>query len=122
VMWLLVVIGAEIAAWPGLFDIPRAKMVFWAVSVLASLCIGATQATSRGFVGQLAPENRSAEFYGFMAFAGKGSAIVGPLVFGLVSDAFDSQRAAVATIGVFFLLGLALLMRVPNPRKSSPTV
>jgi MFS transporter, UMF1 family len=113
-MWLLVVIGAEIAAWPGLFSVADAKTVFWGVAALASLCLGATQATSRGFVGQMAPKNRSAEFYGFMAFAGKGSAIVGPLVFGQVSDIFDSQRAAVGTIGIFFAIGLALLMRVPR--------
>ena len=114
-LWLLVVIGSEVAAWPGLFDVPAAKQVFWGVSILASLCIGATQAVSRGFVGQLAPDNRSAEFYGFMAFAGKGSAVLGPLVFGLVSDTFDSQRAAVATVGIFFLIGLVLLLRVPSP-------
>lgn len=118
-MWIAVVVGSEVAAWPDLFDVPQAKIVFWGVSILASLCIGATQAVSRGFVGQLAPGNRSAEFYGFMAFAGKGSAVLGPLVFGLVSDVFDSQRAAVASIGVFFFIGLVFLMRVPSLSKTA---
>jgi UMF1 family MFS transporter len=117
-MWLAVVAGAEIAAWPGLFTVAGAKACFWGVAGLASLCIGAIQATSRTFVGQLAPEGRSGEFYGFMAFAGKGSAVLGPLVFGLASDAFDSQRVAVATIGAFFLTGLVLILRVENPRKA----
>jgi UMF1 family MFS transporter len=113
VMWLVVVAGAEAAAWPGLFSAEGMKSFFWAVAVLASLCIGAIQATSRSFVGQLAPRGQSGEFYGFMAFAGKGSAILGPLVFGAASDLFDSQRAAVATIGLFFAIGLVLLTRVP---------
>jgi UMF1 family MFS transporter len=117
-MWLAVVAGAELAAWPGLFTVSGAKACFWGVAGLASLCIGAIQATSRAFVGQLAPEGRSGEFYGFMAFAGKGSAILGPLVFGLASDAFDSQRVAVLTIGAFFLIGLLLLARVTDPRQA----
>lgn len=115
-IWLAVVAGAEVAAWPGLFEVEQAKRVFWGVAAGASLAIGAIQATSRAFVGLLAPAGRSGEFYGFMAFAGKGSAVLGPLVFGLVSDAFDSQRAAVASVGVFFLIGLALLVGVPEKR------
>ncbi|MFO8073741.1 MAG: MFS transporter [Polyangia bacterium] len=115
-IWLAVVAGAEIAVWPGLFTTAQAKGVFWGVAALASLGIGAIQATSRTFVGQLAPAGRSSEFFGFMAFAGKGSAVLGPYVFGWTSDAFDSQRAAVATIGAFFLVGLVLIARVANPR------
>lgn len=113
VMWLVVVFGAELAAWPGLFSQEEAKDVFWLVAGMASLCIGAVQSTSRAFVGQMAPEGRAAEFYGFMAFAGKGSAVLGPIVFGFASDFFDSQRVAVLTIGIFFVLGLLLLLRVP---------
>ncbi|MBN2530102.1 MAG: MFS transporter [Deltaproteobacteria bacterium] len=116
-MWLAVVFGSELAAWPGLFTVDGAQTCFWAVAVLASLCIGASQATSRAFVGQLAPEGRSGEFFGFMAFAGKGSAIVGPLVFGLVSDAFSSQRMAVLSIGVFFAIGLLLMSFVSDPSR-----
>lgn len=116
VMWLAVVAGAEIAAWPGLFGIEGAKSFFWGVAVLASLCIGASQATARTLVGKLAPAGRSGEFYGYMAFTGKGSAILGPVVFGAVSAATGSQRAAVLTIGVFFVVGLVLLLRVKESR------
>jgi MFS transporter, UMF1 family len=115
VMWLVVVLGAELAAWPGLFSVSGAQTCFWGVAALASLCIGATQSTSRTFVGQMAPAGHSGEFFGFMAFAGKGSAIVGPLVFGLVSSSFDSQRLAVLSIGVFFAIGLTLMGFVKNP-------
>ncbi len=114
-MWLVVVVGAEISAWPDLFEVSGAKLCFWGVATLASLCIGAVQATSRTFVGQLAPLERAAEYFGFMAFAGKGSAILGPLVFGITSDLFNSQRVAVLSIGLFFLVGLLLMFRVHAP-------
>jgi len=116
-MWLAVTAGTEIAVWPGLFTVSGAKALFWGVAALASLSIGAIQATSRAFVGQLAPAGRSGEFFGFMAFAGKGAAVLGPLVFGLASDAFDSQRVAVLTIGAFFLAGLLLVLPVADPRR-----
>jgi UMF1 family MFS transporter len=118
IMWLLVVAGVELSAWPGLFTVSEAKTVFWIVAGFASLCIGAIQATSRTFVGHLAPAGRSGEFFGFMAFAGKGSAILGPLAFGLASDVFDSQRVAVLTIGAFFLIGLILVLPVIDPRRA----
>ncbi len=114
VMWLTVVAGAMLAAWPELFTFEAAKGVFWAVAGLASLCIGAVQATSRSFIGQMAPPGQSAEFYGFQAFAGKSSAVAGPIAFGLASDVFDSQLAGVASTGLFFAVGLALLLRVPS--------
>jgi UMF1 family MFS transporter len=119
VMWLAVVLGAETAAWimlSGFAD--AARGFFWGVAVLASLCIGAIQANSRAFVGQLAPAGRSGEFYGFMAFAGKGSAVLGPIVFGYASELFD-QRVAVGTIGLFFLIGLILMARVKQPARSA---
>jgi UMF1 family MFS transporter len=116
IMWLMVVAGSELAAWPGLFSQAGAKQVFWGVAILASLGIGAVQATSRTFVGQMAPEGRSTEFFGFMAFAGKGSAIVGPMVFGIVSSAFDSQRLAILSVGIFFFTGLVLMMFVKQQK------
>ncbi|MBN2803463.1 MAG: MFS transporter [Deltaproteobacteria bacterium] len=117
VLWLFVVLGAELSAWPDLFSAADSKLVFWGVAVLASLGIGAIQSTSRTFVGQMAPTGRSAEFYGFMAFSGKGSAILGPLVFGLVSSCFASQRAAILSIGLFFLIGLILMIFVNQERE-----
>ena len=39
---------------------------------------------SRATVGLLAPKERSAEFYGFFAIAGRTSSAVGPAVFGAI--------------------------------------
>ena len=44
--------------------------------------------------------------------AGKVSAVLGPLLFGLVSVATGSQRWAVALVGVMFLAGLLVLLTV----------
>ena len=115
-MWLAVVAGAELAAWPGLFSPQGAKACFWGVAALAALGIGSIQATSRTWVAQLTPPERAGEFFGFMGLAGRASAVLGPLIFGLSSDWFDSQRVALLSVGLFFLIGLALVLPLESPR------
>ncbi|MCA8970011.1 MAG: MFS transporter [Planctomycetes bacterium] len=121
VLWILVVVASILTAWPGLFDAATSKAAFWGVASLAALCIGATQATSRSYVGEISPPGMSGEFFGMMAIAGRASAIVGPIVFGELSDLCGGdQRLALGSVGAFFLLGLVLLMRC-RPSRASET-
>jgi UMF1 family MFS transporter len=86
---------------------------FWIVAVLAGTGLGAIQAASRTFMATLIPPHREAEFFGFYALVGKAGAVMGPLVFGSVSWATGGdQRAAILVVGLLFLVGLALLVRV----------
>jgi UMF1 family MFS transporter len=90
-----------------------AKWQFWIVGVIAGLGLGAIQAASRTLMATLVPRGREAEFFGFYALVGKTGAVLGPLVFGLVSRAtHGNQRVAIIAIGGFFVVGLALLSRV----------
>jgi UMF1 family MFS transporter len=54
---------------------------------------------------------------------GKSSAIFGPLLFGYISSSFGSQRPAILSVALFFLVGLISLQFVkgggPNVKKSS---
>jgi UMF1 family MFS transporter len=97
----------------------QSKWQFWIVAVLAGTGLGAIQAASRTLMATLIPARREAEFFGFYALVGKTGAVVGPLVFGSVSWATGGdQRAAIAVVGLLFLVGLALLLRV---RAGGPT-
>jgi UMF1 family MFS transporter len=104
----------------------QAKWQFWLVAVLAGTGLGAIQAATRTFMATLIPAGREAEFFGFYSLVGKTGAIMGPLVFGTVSSALGgNQRVALATVGVFFIVGLALLSRVsaggPTVAADDPT-
>jgi UMF1 family MFS transporter len=91
----------------------QAKWHFWVVAVLAGTGLGAIQAASRALMASLVPRGREAEFFGFYALVGKTGAVMGPLVFGGVSRAMaGDQRAAIAAVGLFFVVGLVLLRRV----------
>jgi UMF1 family MFS transporter len=97
-----------------------AKWEFWVVGAIAGLGLGAIQAASRTLMATLVPPGREAEFFGFYALVGKTGAVLGPFVFGAVSRAMHgNQRAAILTVGAFFVVGLALLSRVTG---GAPTV
>jgi MFS transporter, UMF1 family len=91
----------------------QAKWHFWVVAILAGTGLGAVQAASRTFMATLVPPDREAEFFGFYALVGKTGAVLGPVVFGLVSWLLSgNQRAAVVAVGLFFVVGFLLLGRV----------
>jgi UMF1 family MFS transporter len=89
------------------------KSTFYVVGLLAGISIGSSQATSRSLMARLVPKEREAEFFGFYdGFCGKASAIVGPLVFGVISSITGSQRVALLSVLLFFVAGLILFRDV----------
>jgi len=88
----------------------------WVGGVLIGLFVGPNQSASRSLMGRFVPERHQAEFFGFFQLSGKATAFLGPLLLGAASLAFDSQRAGVATVLAFFLVGGVLLTLVDERR------
>ncbi len=102
-IWLAVVIGAYLTS---------SVMAFYIVAGVAGLALGSSQSASRSMMALLTPKEHTAEFFGFYdGFCGKASAVIGPLVFGLLSNAFG-QRQAIISLAVFFVAGLMMMRRV----------
>jgi len=91
------------------------KEVFFAISLLAGLSLGSSQAASRSLLAQFIPLGSTAQTYAFYGACGKMSSILGPLVFGAVSALTGSQRAAILSVLLFFVAGGALLWATPEP-------
>ena len=103
-IWFVVVIAAIFA---------DRKELFFYTGMLAGLSMGSSQAASRSMMARLTPREHVTEFLGFYdGTFGKASAIVGPLVFGIVSAQAGSQKAALASLLMFFTIGLLLMTRV----------
>ncbi|MCZ6824227.1 MAG: MFS transporter [Gemmatimonadetes bacterium] len=85
---------------------------FWIAAILISFMVGPTQSASRTLLGSMTPEAKHAEFFGFYAFSGKLSSILGPLLFGTVVGVTGSHRLAMGSMVVFFVVGFVLLMLV----------
>ncbi len=82
----------------------------FALAFLIAMVLGGTQALSRSMFSMLVPCAREAEYFGFYEVSEKGSSWLGPLVFGLVVELTGDTRAAMLSIGVFFLLGFWVLL------------
>lgn len=107
VMWLITVILAFFVS---------DKNEFYVVGFLAGGAMGSSQSTSRSLMSKLTPPEKKTEFFGFYSFFGKSSAVLGPLVFGMVSYLSKSQRLAIISIGFFFVVGMLILTKVKDPQ------
>ena len=85
---------------------------FWVAGLGAGMMVGPNQAASRSLMGRFVPPRKENEFFGFFAFSGKATSFLGPLLLGQMTLLFGSQRAGMATIIGFFLIGFLLLLRV----------
>ena len=95
----------------------RSPTVFFGLAVLVGFGLGSVQAASRAFMASLTPDGREAEMFGFYAFCGKSSSIVGPTLFGFLAVASGgNQRLAVMALTVLMGTGLLLLRRVEDPK------
>jgi UMF1 family MFS transporter len=104
VQWSLVVTAAYFV---------QTKMQFFGVAVLAGTGLGAIQAAARAFMASLTPKGREADFFGFFSLCGKSAAVLGPLLFGQISNATGgNQRLAILSVMILFILGGTLLTRV----------
>ena len=92
------------------------KTAFIAIAVGLGLFFGPAQASSRSLMSRLAPPESRAEFFGLFALAGRVTAFLGPALVGWVTYAAQSQRAGMATILPFFVIGGILLLFVKEPR------
>ena len=92
------------------------KEGFYIVGLLAGAAMGSCQSTSRSLMSKLTPPEKKTEFFGFYSFFGKSSAVIGPLVFGLVSFISGDQRLAIISIAFFFIIGLLILTKVKDPK------
>ena len=103
-IWFVVVLAAIVA---------DSKELFFYTGMLAGMSMGSSQAASRSMMTRLTPREHVTEFFGFYdGTFGKASAVVGPLVFGLISSQAGSQKAALASLLLFFTVGLVLMTRV----------
>ena len=105
---VLTLIGLSIASLMAVLAPNRAW--FWAAGVLLGIFVGPNQAASRSLMGRLVPPDKENEFFGFFAFSGKLTAFLGPLLLGILTTAFDSQRAGISVVLALFLLGLVVLL------------
>ena len=90
---------------------------FILLAFLVGTAQGGLQALSRSFYGKLIPPDSANEFFGFFDIFGKFSAVIGPLLFGLVWDGTEKVYLGVIPVLLMFVIGAVLFQRVPRDMK-----
>ena len=83
---------------------------FWLFGLLLCLFVGPAQASSRAFLGRLAPPDKAGELFGLYATAGRGFSFLTPALIGLLIWAFGGQIMAIPGIILVLGVGLGLLL------------
>ncbi len=97
----------------GALLVVESQSLFWVFGLPLGLFVGPAQSASRSMMAHMAPMSMRTEFFGLYALSGKATAFLGPAFLAWATVTFESQRAGMATIIVFFLVGIALLIKVP---------
>lgn len=84
----------------------------WILGVAVALVLGGSQALSRSLFSQMIPTGREAEYFGLYEISERGTSWIGPMVFAIAVQLTDSQRVAIVSLILFFVVGLLLLSRV----------
>ena len=84
---------------------------FLLLGVFAGALLGGSQGLARSMFGQMVPETRSAEFFGFFGFFGKVAALLGPLIYMIMTIWFDS-RVGIFALSILIIAGVIILRKV----------
>ncbi|BCL19157.1 MFS transporter [Streptomyces tuirus] len=100
----------------GYFLPAGAPVWFFVLAAGIGLVLGGSQALSRSLFSHLIPPGREAEYFSAYEMSDRGMSWLGPLLFGITYQLTGSYRDAIISLVVFFVLGFALLARVPVRR------
>ena len=104
--WVLLCVGAYFITEP---------IEFYIMAGFVGLVMGGIQALSRSTYSKLLPETEdTASFFSFYDVAEKIGIVIGMLVYGIIDQITGSPRLAIVFLGVFFVMAVFLLNRVPK--------
>lgn len=109
VVWTLVLVSAY-------FVEAGEQFQFYALAAGIGLVLGGTPALSRSLYSQMIPAGKEAQYYSLYKISERGTAWLGPLLFGAVGQATGSFRYAIIALVVFFVVGFVLLALLPVRR------
>lgn len=91
----------------------KTPMDFYIAASLVGIVMGGIQALSRSTYSKFLPETTdTASFFSFYDVSEKIGIVIGTFLYGFIAQVTGSMRNAAIFLGVFFLIGAFLLMRV----------
>src|SRR3546814_9483276 len=94
---------------------PAGERLFFIPAALLGLGMGPMQAASRTLVARLSPPDMVGEFYSIFALSGRATTFLAPLLIGIATAVFHTQRIAAGIVLAFLAVGFVLLWKVREP-------
>jgi len=105
VVWIVIVVAA--------IFLPAGNLpLFLLLGVAIAVVLGGTQALSRSFYSLFIPRGKEGQYFALYNAAERGTSWLGTLLFAVVFQLTGSYRPAILALVVFFVIGLALLLRL----------
>ncbi len=109
ILWVVICIYAFFMITP---------MDFYIGAGCVGLVMGGIQALSRSTYSKFMPETTdTASFFSFYDVAEKIGIVIGTFIYGFVAQVTGSMRNAIVFLGIFFVIGVVLLLRVNKKKK-----
>src|SRR5690606_29353662 len=90
----------------------KAYIVF---GLLIGLAFGPVQASSRSYMARSVSAEESGRYFGIYALSGRATSFLAPFMVATVTALSGSPRLGMATIILFLIVGLAILLKTPYP-------
>jgi len=87
------------------------KLLFWILGISLGFFIGSIQSSSRTALITVSSEKDLNQMFGLYAVSGKVTNFLGPMLVASFTLYFESQRAGMASILIFLIVGLILLRK-----------
>ncbi len=98
----------------GLFG-TAAEKAYILFGLLIGIAFGPVQASSRSYLARSVSLSETGRYFGIYALSGRATSFLATLLFSLTAYFSGSARLGMATLLVFLVAGLVLLLRTPYP-------
>lgn len=91
---------------------------FYSLAVVVGFVMGGIQSLSRSTYSKLIPQDTTdhASYFSFFDATDKISIVLGTMMFGVIEAITGSMRNSTIALGIFFVLGLLMLLRIPSQK------
>lgn len=98
-----------------------AERWFLFLATATGIFAGPSLSSSRTMLARIAPPSMMAEFYGLYALCGKATSFLAPLTVAIVTQVTNSQRIGLASVLVFLVGGLLMMIFVREEQSTAHT-
>ncbi|MFB9953374.1 MFS transporter [Rhizobium puerariae] len=102
----------------GLFG-TAAEKAYVLFGLLIGIAFGPVQASSRSYLARSVSLSEAGRYFGIYALSGRATSFLATLFFSMTTYASGSARLGMATLIIFLLAGLILLLATPYPADGS---